>query len=45
LASRGIPILSLPLRVLAFMVAGIALYAFLLDFHKLVIFRWFRIVS
>ncbi|MFZ2413808.1 MAG: plasma-membrane proton-efflux P-type ATPase [Candidatus Cryosericum sp.] len=45
MASRGILMVPLPLHVLAFMVAGIALYAILLDFYKLAVFRWFRIVG
>lgn len=45
MASRGILMVPLPLHILAFMVAGIALYAVLLDFYKLAVFRWFRIAD
>ena len=45
MASRGILMVPLPLHILAFMVAGIALYAVVLDFYKLAVFRWFHIAG
>lgn len=45
IASRGILMVPLPLNVLAVMLLGIALYSVLLDFYKLVVFRWFHIAG